>query len=54
MARKEHTLWVEKFRPQTLEDYVGNENIKQTIGHYLLQNDIQNFLFYGTPGCGFT
>jgi replication factor C small subunit len=54
MARKEHTLWVEKYRPQTLEDYVGNENIKQTIGHYLLQNDIQNFLFYGPPGTGKT
>jgi DNA polymerase III gamma/tau subunit len=31
MAKREHTLWVEKYRSQTLEDYVGNENIKQTI-----------------------
>jgi replication factor C small subunit len=54
MAKREHTLWVEKYRSQTLEDYVGNENIKQTIGHYLQQNDIQNFLFYGTPGTGKT
>ena len=54
MSRREHTLWVEKYRSQTLENYVGNENIKQTIGHYLKQNDIQNFLFYGTPGTGKT
>lgn len=54
MSRREHTLWVEKYRSQTLEDYVGNENIKQTIGHYLKQNDIQNFLFYGTAGTGKT
>ena len=54
MAKREHTLWVEKYRSQTLEDYVGNENIKQTIGHYLKQNDIQNFLFYGTAGTGKT
>ncbi len=54
MSRREHTLWVEKYRSQTLEDYVGNESIKQTIGHYLKQNDIQNFLFYGTPGTGKT
>jgi len=54
MIRREHTLWVEKYRSQTLDDYVGNESIKQTIGHYLKQNDIQNFLFYGTPGTGKT
>lgn len=54
MTKREHTLWVEKFRPNNLEDYVGNENIKQTIGHYLKQNDIQNFLFYGTAGTGKT
>jgi replication factor C small subunit len=54
MAKREHTLWVEKYRSQTLEDYVGNENIKQTISHYLKQNDIQNFLFYGTAGTGKT
>jgi replication factor C small subunit len=53
-SKREHTLWVEKYRSQTLEDYVGNENIKQTIGHYLKQNDIQNFLFYGTAGTGKT
>jgi replication factor C small subunit len=54
MSKREHTLWVEIYRPDSLEGYVGNENIKQTINHYLLQNDIQNFLFYGPPGCGKT
>ncbi len=44
MSRKEHTLWVEKYRSQTLEDYVGNETIKKTIQQYLNQNDIQNFM----------
>ena len=53
-SKREHTLWVELYRPDSLEGYVGNENIKQTINHYLLQNDIQNFLFYGPPGCGKT
>jgi replication factor C small subunit len=52
--KKEHTLWVEKYRSQTLEDYVGNEQIKTTISQYLGQNDIQNFLFYGPPGTGKT
>jgi replication factor C small subunit len=54
MSRKEHTLWVEKYRPKVLEDYVGNENIKKTIQQYLNQNDIQNFIFYGPAGTGKT
>ena len=54
MRKKEHTLWVERYRSQTLENYVGNENIKSTIEKYLQQNDIQNFLFYGPAGTGKT
>jgi replication factor C small subunit len=51
---KENTLYVERFRPTTLETYVGNETIKDTIQKYLDQNDIQNFIFYGPPGSGKT
>jgi replication factor C small subunit len=51
---KENTLYVERFRPTTLETYVGNENVKDTIQKYLEQNDIQNFIFYGPPGSGKT
>ena len=54
MSSKQHTLWVEKYRSNTLDNYVGNENIKQTIQKYLDQNDIQNFLFYGPAGTGKT
>ena len=54
MSRKEHTLWVERYRPTVLKDYVGNENIKKSIQQYLDQNDIQNFIFYGPAGCGKT
>ena len=51
---KENTLLVEKYRPSTLEHYVGNENIKEVIQKYLNQNDIQNFIFYGGAGTGKT
>ena len=51
---KEHTLLVEKYRPTKLENYVGNEHIKKTITQYLGQNDIQNIIFYGSPGVGKT
>jgi len=51
---KEHTLLVERYRPSTLENYVGNEQIKSVIQNYLDQNDIQNFIFSGTAGTGKT
>ena len=47
-------LWVEKYRPQVLEDYVGNEVIKNKIADYLKQGSIQNLLFHGVAGTGKT
>ncbi len=51
---KDNTLLVEKYRPTVLKDYVGNEQVKETIQKYLDQNDIQNFIFYGPAGTGKT
>lgn len=51
---KNNTLFVEHYRPTTLEKYVGNEQIKETLQKYLDQDDIQNFLFYGPSGTGKT
>ena len=51
---KDHGLLVERYRPVTLENYVGNEHIKKTISQYLGQNDIQNLIFYGPAGTGKT
>jgi len=47
-------LWVEKYRPQTLGEYVGNETIKNKIADYLKQGSIQNLLFHGVAGTGKT
>jgi len=52
--KREHSLWVEKYRPQTLADYVGNETIKETIQQYLDNNDIPHLLLYGKAGTGKT
>ena len=51
---KENTLLVEKYRPKDLSSFVGNEQLKETIQAQLDKNDIQNFLFYGSAGCGKT
>ena len=47
-------LWVEKYRPQTLNEYVGNKTIKNKIADYLKQGSIQNLLFHGAAGTGKT
>jgi len=49
-----NSLWVEKYRSQELTDYVGNEHIKGVMYNYILQNDIQNMIFYGPAGTGKT
>jgi len=47
-------LWVEKYRPTTLDGYVGNETIKNKIADYLKQGSIQNLLLHGVAGTGKT
>jgi replication factor C small subunit len=54
MSKKNNSLWVEKYRPQDLSTFVGNETLKTTIDKFLQQNDIINMLFYGPAGCGKT
>ena len=54
MENTNHSLLVEKYRPNVLDNYVGNKNIKTVISKYLEQNDIQNFIFYGPAGTGKT
>jgi DNA polymerase III delta prime subunit len=51
---KDHSLLVERYRSKTLDEYVGNEQIKTKLQTYIDQNDIQNFIFYGPAGTGKT
>lgn len=54
IKNKIQTLWVEKFRPQELKDFIGNEDIKNKIQSYIDNNDIPHLLFAGHPGTGKT
>jgi replication factor C small subunit len=51
---KQHTLWIEKYRSQTLEQYIGNDTVKTRIADCITKNDIPHFLFAGTAGTGKT
>ena len=51
---KKHTLWIEKYRSQTLEQYIGNDAVKTRIADCIASNDIPHFIFSGTAGTGKT
>jgi DNA polymerase III delta prime subunit len=52
--KKQHTLWIEKYRSQTLEQYIGNDAVKDRISGCIASNDIPHFIFSGTAGTGKT
>ena len=47
-------LWVEKYRPQTIEDCILPEDLKQTFDSFLEQGEIPNLLLSGSAGVGKT
>lgn len=50
----QHTLWVEKYRSQTLDEYIGNSELKTIISKWIEKNDIPHLLLYGRAGTGKT
>jgi DNA polymerase III delta prime subunit len=49
-----NNLWVEKYRPKTLSDFIISENNKTIIESFKDKQEIPNLLFVGTPGIGKT
>jgi len=49
-----HSLWVEKYRPMELKNYVGNEHLKVKVQKYIEEKDIPHLLLYGKAGTGKT
>ncbi len=53
-SRDEMFLWVEKYRPQKIDDCVLPDSLKKTFKEYIAQGELPNFLFTGTAGVGKT
>ena len=47
-------LWVEKYRPKTIEECILPTNIKKTFQDFLHKGEIPNMLLAGPAGCGKT
>ena len=50
----EHFLWVERYRPKTIEECILPESIKSTFKEFLLKGEVPNLLLCGTAGTGKT
>ena len=48
----EHYVWPEKYRPQTLDEFVGNEDFVENIKRWVQDGDIPHMLLYGPAGTG--
>jgi len=47
-------LWVEKYRPQTIDDCILPDSLKKTFKEFIASGQLPNFLFCGTAGVGKT
>ena len=54
IGQVENTLWVESFRPDTLDGYIGNEHIIDKVRIFIENGDVPHLLFYGPAGTGKT
>lgn len=53
-SRDDQFLWVEKYRPQKIDDCVLPDALKATFKQYVSQGELPHFLLSGTAGIGKT
>ena len=54
MEIEHHGIWNEKYRPTSLDTYIGNEHLKSKVRIFIETNDPPHLLFYGRAGTGKT
>ena len=54
MTMRDEFLWVEKYRPKTIDECILPPSIKKTFQDFLDKGEIPNMLLAGPAGCGKT
>ena len=49
-----HSLWAEKYRPDTLEGYICDGNLRSIVTDFINRKDIPHILLHGNAGTGKT
>ena len=44
--KQNHSLWVEKYRPSTMNEYIGNESVKEKFSQFIEKGDFQHILLF--------
>jgi replication factor C small subunit len=52
MSKKEHTLFVEKYRPTTLDTYLCDDDLRSKFEEFITNQDIPHLGFFGLQGSG--
>lgn len=54
MTNRTDSIWAQKYRPTSLDTYIGNDDFKEYVRKSIEANDIQNLIFHGKTGTGKT
>lgn len=54
MSQREEFLWVEKYRPRTIDECILPQELKDTFSSFVSKGDIPNLILSGTAGVGKT
>lgn len=52
MEERSHYIFAEKYRPKTLDTYIGNDHLKEKVSRYIQSGDVPHLLLFGKAGVG--
>ena len=54
VEKSDHSLWAEKYRPDVIDNYICNDQLRDIVKDFISRKDIPHLLFHGSAGTGKT
>lgn len=54
VQKSDHSLWAEKYRPDTIDNYICDDQLRNIVNDFISRKDIPHLLFHGSAGTGKT